>query len=161
MPAAERRTEPPKSAPSRTEIANARARLAAMKTAEAYKRVWESLPAEVRAEIADAAPKPAAAPVEDGVPLAGKAIIDTIMAQLHELNVNWGQVRDGIEKGEEIAAEAALPKMPVDFRPGQLTAVEALRLHAALKTRVEKKRASAEKRAANKAAKTEEVGATS
>ena len=74
--------------------------------------------------------------------------------------MSWPEIRDGVEKGGEIATEAALPKFPIDFKATSLSADEALRLHKVLVARVEKKKENAAKRADNaKRREAEEVGA--
>lgn len=104
---------------------------------------------------------PSTAPAaDDDPPRAGGAIIQVLIGLMHALEVNWAQIRDGVDKGAEIAAAVGLPKMSIDFRMNQLTAAEALRLKAHLEPLVAEKKARAAKRAENKARReAEEVGA--
>ena len=111
------------------------------------------------------APKAASQPTptpepDDGVQKAGGHIVQVLLALAHEVGVSWPEIRDGVEKGGEIATEAALPKFPIDFKATSLSADEALRLHKVLVARVEKKKENAAKRADNaKRREAEEVGA--
>ncbi len=108
-------------------------------------------------KVAKATPTPEPA---GGVQKAGGHIVQVILGLAHEIGVSWPEIRDGVEKGGEIAAAAALPKLPIDFKVTSLSAEEALRLHKVLTERVEKKKANAAKRADNaKRREAEEVGA--
>jgi hypothetical protein len=104
-------------------------------------------------------PAPPTPEPADGVQKAGGNIVQVILSLAHQLGVSWPEIRDGVDKGGEIATEAALPKMPVDFKVTSLSADEALRLHTVLTERVERKKANAAKRAENaKRREAEEVG---
>lgn len=91
-----------------------------------------------------------APPTDDELPRPGAAILGVIFGLMHEVGVSWGQIRDGVEKGAEIADAIGLPKLPVDARINVLTAAEALALKAELDKRVAAKRDRAEKRANGK-----------
>ena len=99
-----------------------------------------------------AKPMPAAERrTRDDEPLkAGQAIIQVLLGLMHPLDVNWSQIRDGVEKGGEIAAAAGLAKMPVDFKITDLTAAEALALKSELEQHLAAKKGAAAKRAAKK-----------
>jgi hypothetical protein len=112
---------------------------------------------------ASAAPKSSPSSLsapDDDIPKAGAAICEALLKLMHEIEVNWGQIRDGADgKGADIAAASALPKLPIDAKVKDLTAPEALRLKAELDRRVKLKRERAEKR--NGAKTDEKVGAAS
>ncbi len=104
---------------------------------------------------ADPTPPPATKPApanpstsepSDGVVKINGNHIAGLVKLMHEVGVNWAQIRDGVEKGERIADAAALPKMPVNFNINQLSAAEGLRLFTALEAEVAKKRERAAKR---------------
>jgi hypothetical protein len=105
----------------------------------------------------DAEPRPMPAaerrtePPASDAPKVGGDMVKRLIELMHQLEVNWAQIRDSDlqSKGAAIAEACGL-KCDPDMKINQLTAAESLKLKAELEARVAEKKQRAEKRAAKK-----------
>lgn len=95
--------------------------------------------------------EPPAAKAEEK-PTAGADMVKRLIELMHQLDVNWAQIRDSdlASKGAAIAEACGL-KCDPDMKINQLTAAESLKLKAELETRVAAKKAAKDNRDAKKA----------